>query len=1578
MTAGISEQTLNVEQIREYLSNLHPPCVTLIASVESDTIVRTTTNHTTTMSLFSSELAKLPVKPALNLCKPDQSPPLSMHASQTLAQALAPPSTLSNVADVVSSYSSALESVTAVANHTHFRTPVIHIIAAWSGEPLPALPSVCSATTHVVLIRRHMSRQDDAALQNALPAMHAIHGEANVHVLRLFPSSRQDGENDNAEAFSSERLNTIAQNLEMLARDSLQTLAKLAISSAERSRRSARTTFRSWFSGSATTPVLLPPSSIVSSSSSPVSSSTNLTLSSSSRRTSFSAAARVPQFETASMEYLTRRAADFSFMTGQYSVAADMYNALATDCRSLSGISIVHEAAAIEMTGLARLCLGAPLPVILTLLDRAVMSYARAFRPELAVRVSMRTTYLLPNFAVSILLRAREMLTPDPKPMPLVLLGSAFTDVALAVLSTACTSCYTQVHKFRRASFYAFVAMQRFSSLQFPRAAACLAGYVDSNAMLRASVLQHVNLILAANSVLDGNVVHALKCYTRVLSDISENTDVELQSVAVRGLLSIGSGDSLRDLPTHWDAGVLFPPIIPKDTQVVTTDSDRTLDHVWSVLEDDVLEDVSFFNVLRREGRTVPKRPRRVECYANELRKQELKVDKGEVGGSLETKIQRLREIAQERRLQLRKASLLEGCAVVGERIRLDVKLKNPLQFPVFLNTVCPVVSLDGTVVSYSDSLSKGDMSKVDERSSQGIKFFPVNDFMLAPCSSQIISVEIIVTCSGTLRFIGMTWHFTIGMGNTTPKAPIAMPGFCPLQRQGKRLNVTRKQRASDTPIYAEDTTLFVTVVEKVPRLRTELRPKDGNKFREHINGELVLRAGEIREARLIFYNDSDISVSEVNIRTGTPQTIFVDVAPILVTKGDTEVACAVGMDDGLVSQQEVFAASATKMFIEANGQVEIPVWLQASVPSALFSGTQGRRRSRRELVSGEHFALSQDGALQCIGRVAVAYGGSCPRVSRINICFKVIRSIIVSPRFMRDTEPETVFGNRCAGLEGVLLGVEVEHAGRNAVENVKFDISELSVSSCGGWRPMFLPCPQEPDEFYQDSFSPSPSSLRINETATIFILIVRKVYPTENTNGFTNVQLNSSETEQSINVGGSCINKLWETFRVQLDSSRQSTNSELREGEKIGGLYRASSHFALCARQTSEAPMTANEKELAHVSVRWHLNDGHFGEILVPPIDPVKRLQAGTGSGSIVKSDSNETLSPQVNGGIHHPDSKSPDREDTLSCYTHDPITVHVQHDTELEHDFFKDSSANHLEMMNSVKAEMPVDRGLTVSPAEVPIRVSIRNSSIFLLDVSFSVTPVGGISDGDRGRHWAGDVSMSMRSLPPGAERTILLSAVFVAPGQYNVSKFNVLCQNAGSTLSEIARPVPVRPSFVTVRAVGKSADLTLIPSQKSPSISPLQSTVEKGGAVSMTSNGDLSSRMSKVNEELISLGKPEQKRNTAHAISNSSALTSDTTIEAAQIPSTVAVLQGAEQRGDSGADVDSTTSNIEGRMMSSKSAEPSELTHASDSVIRQKTRTGRRSSVRQPGNSKIVLRNSSIDDSLWDDGDSDEEDI
>lgn len=1389
----------------------HALTISFTSSLDCDAIVRTSTSFATARELVAHVLSTHSQLQHLQLVSANEAPPLGLHATHALHSALQ--SAPDDVA-AVNAFADALETVTAVARHAHLRDPVISLHASWAAQPGFAPPPAHHDDAHLLLFVRTASRHDDAALSNALPVSLDHLGHDRVHVVRLPQKHRdqqahkadeQDNQNqlrdeDHDEVTGNESIAAVAVRIVDIVRKLADRRTENAAAAADRARRASRTSFRSWLLGTSSTqsPLLLHDdisSSLVSASttssitdatsksatsatlnsSSPMSyassSTSSMLPSSPSRRGSFSAALQAPQFDPSSPESLARQHADYAFVAARYSEAADAYAQLALDCRSLTGLAAVHEASAHEMTGLSRAMIHAPPLAVTPSFERAITTYARAVRPELAVRVAFRAAALLtpnsPEQAGNFLIRARDAIAPATGATTSAT-GSAFVDSALAVIAIKCAhlallnslkyNCSKSQPPSRRASMYAFIAMTRLSALGYDRLAGRLADLVTPSAILgRPAVAHHVSLAHANAAVANGNVRQALGLFSSALLLVSEKTDVELEGATVRSFIRfIGDGISYR-LPSNWDSGAPFPLIPEKEARVITADHNpdelATEKDDWARLEDDVLEDWEWAKQVSQNKPTA-KRQRRPETIVSNLRRElsnNQEQQRKNIGGSLEMKIRRVREVAHSRRLAIRERSLLTRSAVVGERVILRVTISNPLQFPIFVDDVCPVVTLDGRLhfrhsfnsetnlnsnlsnfnsnsISFSSKSSIQDSGKSNSETKEEITIIPLNGVVLKPVASQTLDLHVVPNVAGNLRFVGVTWRFTIGMGSASPRSSSAVPGYALLNKRGPRLNRTRRQRAADPPIYEEDVSLLLKIIPSAPRISAVLT-HDADRRSDDEQPKSAL-AGELRRGHLVLKNNGKLPVHQITIRVAPPYDIFVDVLPVTVDVNGSNRLVALGADDFQVNESDSFVSLTTKVNLLPGTTIKLPVWIRLSVSTNAFS-----RRLRNS-----YGATGEDGcSIPWRTKLAIAYGTNQGRVARAKISANVRCSLSASPRFMREAEVPS-------SGSGVLLGIEVEHGG-HANDVSRFDVTRISVASCSLWKARPLPAPNVPTGKPPKEIAPSPSSLLINETATVFTFIVR----------------DDCDSEQ-------LVKRDWQCHGVSL--SEHCIEAELNEKSD---LQRAARHFLLCKRHSWQAlPAEYDSGEWIFVGVQWRDPSGVTGDIHLSPMDPT-RWMGRNSSHNIAKSITNGTLSGMS----------------TSASSTEPPITVQVKHASEVEHDFLQDPLL-----------KRPLTQSNHVFPATVDVSVAITNVSCGLVDVMVSAPPVGGIADGDRGRYWAGDVAISLRSLPPRATRVVNLTAVLVAPGSFNLARFAVVVQSTGFRAARARQSVKIPASFVTVK--------------------------------------------------------------------------------------------------------------------------------------------------------------------------------
>ena len=1163
--------------------------------------------------------------------------------------------------------------------------------------------------------------------------MSAVYGQQNAHLVIL---------NDQG----PESPPSTAAKLDSIARAALSAKIAQVSKAADRARRAARPSFRSWFS----TP---PPRTFDQ----PVSD----------RRLSLSGRAP-PRFPPDSLEATTRRLADLYMMSAKYSDALDTYRLLQSDLRGLSGAALVHEASAHEMTALALSLMDGPKQAIGTALEKAIVSYCTAGRRELAVRTTLRAVEFcieagFPDSAAGVIIRAMNAVLPEKGVATPA--GSAFVEAALAVLSSACCVAYRALRRHRRASLYAFLAATRFSQLRLFAAAACMAREIDDQAMRRPPVQQDVEFMFGSAEAADGRHARAVNHFVGILARANSKTDVEVQGNTIRAFLS-ASASALDAMSKRWDSGARFPLIEKDKTLVVTHDSSGGDD--WHALEDDVLEDVEFFRALSKNANA--KRERRIDVVAAELRRRREKGD-DDTGGSLEMKIRRMRELAETRRKRLREGSLLERGAVVGERVILRVSLKNPTQFPVFLTGLSAVVSIEGRIyhskIREANGVANGsEENGVESESEDDVLFFPSEDITLGPSSSQLVSLEVSVRKQCEIRFVGVHWLFTIGMGWASPKLPNAYaPGFCELWRLGRRLNDTRKQRASEVPLYAEDNSLTVHIAALEPRVKAKLLcyNKDGLVIPLE---DVALRSGETREATLRIMNEGEVALKDLTLRLGTPQTLFVGLGPEVEPSDEGKATFAIDMYDDIARQDEMTVATRVTVNLEPKEDTEIPVWVSATVHRSAFgyrSDLHGniKRTSVRVGATGQ----VEDGVAPCLARLILAYGNDRIRFTRAEACMKVLPSLTVSPRFLRQTD-STMLNELGTNLVGVLLGVEVEHAGSAQHENVAIEVTNLSVTSKSQWRPFSLLEATKSEREIPTEKSPSETVLRINETGTFFVFIVK-------------------ETDQLPEEEDRPMQLHWRTHRESLTAQapleNEGTSDKVKE--EMGRKAKAATHFVLCS-QASSLALVDSDPEKIHVSIGWRSDTGLSGELQIPPISPMRWIKESDHTTPTLSS----ANWSEENHDLIIPRMAPVDSEGGDPC---EPISLRLDHPKLVEHEFATASDPP------SFGPKAPI-------PAVVPVDLCAKNISTELVDVIFQAQSTGGVADGDRGRFWSGEVSKTLRAIAPGAERCVHLNAILLRPGEYDMAKFSIWYQSTALTTNiRVRKQMHIEPSYVTVKA-------------------------------------------------------------------------------------------------------------------------------------------------------------------------------
>ncbi len=817
-----------------------------------------------------------------------------------------------------------------------------------------------------------------------------------------------------------------------------------------------------------------------------------------------------------------------------------------------------------------------------------------------------------------------------------------------------------------------------------------------------------------------------------------------------------------------WDSGTNFPGLVGERARVQTSDSNGEDSQELRCAEDEILADFEYFAQVRdavSNNREVPVREKPVDVVIAELRKLRVSNGAKNPGGSLENKIRRIRENDGVARKRRRVRSLLERCAVVGEHISVTVTLRNPLHFPVFVNDMSPVVTLDGKCFS----APRANVNTFP------VQFMPEDEIVLGPRSVQDVVLKIVVHEPGVLRFIGAQWLFTVGMGDSRSRASSQVPGFAKLERRGRRLNETRDQRASEVPRYEADKSLEVEVTPPAPRICVRLEGLEEGEESE--SGAFELRVGELRKANLTLKNEGSLEARGIAFRIDTPHSLFLDTNDLeqynfRSPPSSNDMGPVQLLDEAcnLAQNGSPVVAGFVPMRLEPGATVSHTVWLRASIVASSLQATLGKSRNGR---SGSKTQANEqkDMPPDCPYAITIAYGAARARVSRCEGRLFVRPSVIVSRRFMSRADPSILPDSAEHGGIGMMLGVEVEHSAHAPSDMPVFQIECLSVTSTKEWRLSSLPPKTKSVWNNSGGVSNKATTLRANETATLFAV------------------LHSKEVE------GVTSPSEWHTSHLQLgldtDTGADSPTSisqaeELNEYAPRDTFHDAARHFVLTnqLRTSLGAPKTASQPraDIACISVRWRDYDGARGELYLQPLDlhrwlsssrPASAMHTRSSSGmSLNGLDASEQLVEESREIMKRIAAEAP------------PLRVIVRHAKHVVHNFSR-----------------ATPHGNVAMPVVVPVDVYIKNVSQRLIDVIFAAAPHGGIADGDRGRYWAGDISMSLRALPPDSERFLQLSAIVDRAGRYNMAQFTVKYQISLLKHSQKKIPFPVEPSFVVV---------------------------------------------------------------------------------------------------------------------------------------------------------------------------------
>mmetsp|Transcript_948 Transcript_948/g.2975 ORF Transcript_948/g.2975 Transcript_948/m.2975 type:complete len:258 (+) Transcript_948:220-993(+) len=141
---------------------------------------------------------------------------------------------------------------------------------------------------------------------------------------------------------------------------------------------------------------------------------------------------------------------------------------------------------------------------------------------------------------------------------------------------------------------------------------------------------------------------------------------------------------------------------------------------------------------------------------------------------------------------------------------------------------------------------------------------------------------------------------------------------------------------------------------------------------------------------------------------------------------------------------------------------------------------------------------------------------------------------------------------------------------------------------------------------------------------------------------------------------------------------------------------------------------------------------------------------------------------------------------------------------------------------------------------PFVVPVDVFVKNTGLVSRDVDAAFTALpASIADRSRGRFWSGDVSMTLRNVPPGAERRLRLSAILTSYSVFDLSELllSVPSENKQPEIGTTGEKLFVRivPSTICVRmpqavneTVTRADNATVVHTDNAPAVCADDATV------------------------------------------------------------------------------------------------------------------------------------------------------
>ncbi|GJQ08440.1 hypothetical protein GpartN1_g231.t1 [Galdieria partita] len=711
-----------------------------------------------------------------------------------------------------------------------------------------------------------------------------------------------------------------------------------------------------------------------------------------------------------SAESRVRQLADILFMLGEYEEAIEYYRLASHDFKADQAFP--YFAKSEEMIALCLIMLNGSPKEIMRHFNTAIENFLLAKVPNEATRTCLYAS----DYFLTMELK-EDLGTLLLKTCTMICLPSQFKSVHVraAVLYERAALCYLVCGRWRRHAFQLVRAGFRFRQANMYRHAlrVYLDAYYSYQALGWTRIESHLCTIIGHIYFQLGQFMDAAKYLSQLQLFVKERFDKQVSHLV--DLFNVSRQLKHAETTNKEEFLVDFPVVLDKRTFIETFDypsyiSDEEYSK-WSSLECSLVELAERWDKSSKDSTkssSLPSSPRRIR-----------------------QKVKRLTMTPLPQKESWRQPV---PC-IAEETFYLIIEVDNPLQVPLLL------FDLD-IIFQFT---KKGDsMMQLHTRHQESEhRFLELSDSALEilPGSVQQIRVELKPLCEGFLSIQGICWSFRILYDSIVEKALNNMPAseanlaldsqaFCRCRHmfhlRGPRMNETKEQRTSTTPIYEKNHALELIVFPSSPSLICRFVDVPVSLYHgQTVEGAIELVNYGRKPLENIFYEAESFSWLYVDTDSTNKEGLS------SVNAGHLPVHLDCGQ------------STRIKCYLRAAELASVP---KAGIPKVyhlVFCIQVGRDRTTHRW-----------------------------RICRCPWNVHILPSLLHYPRFLR------VSRHRSGTY---LIGVEIEHADPSNDEH--FQVLQVGILSKGDYRAFALQKMSPKDDGLQVLLKP-------NETATVFFYV--------------------------------------------------------------------------------------------------------------------------------------------------------------------------------------------------------------------------------------------------------------------------------------------------------------------------------------------------------------------------------------------------------------------------------------------------------------------------------------------------------